>query len=1022
MFELANGPIHYNHEDLASLLVNPFSDLQNEQTDFDRYIDPDINHVSANQNCKYYIEDQFNHLIEAQSASTKFSCLHLNTRSLLHNFDQFKTLIDNLTHHFKVIGISETWLDENSYESVNVPGYNFISNYRTSKKGGGTGIYLQESLEYKIREDCNFSKPDTIESVFAEISIPHEKNIIVGTIYRPPSQNLSEFNEIFARLLNIITKENKCCYLMGDFNLNLLKQSSHAPTDEFLETLFSHGLFPLITKPTRLTSHSATLIDNILTNYLPDKALNGLIINDISDHLPVFTVMYDRNPTRPSKEKIYRREFKQQNITNFQNKIQQCDWKETIQANDPNLAYESFLKTFSDIYSTCFPVKCIQGKPLKKILNPWMTKGLLKSVNRKNRLYKMTLRNPSVEVQAKYKKYKNKLNHCIRLAKKNYYAEKIAINRNNMKSTWNTISEVLNRRKSKKQLPSIFKLADKLISDPSKIANKFCDYFTNIGPNLADKIPSTDINFDSFLKDRYEEPVGVFKPATPGELETICQSLQIGKSPGFDNISTRIVKISFNQISNVLLHIINLSLSTGIFPDKLKIAKIIPIYKSDESDQFKNYRPISILPCFSKFFEKVIYNRITAHLDKLAILYDHQYGFRKNRSTCTALIHLINKLACDIDNQKVTAGVFLDLSKAFDTINHSILISKLNHYGIQGNALKLIKNYVSDRKQFVKFRDQTSNQYIVRCGVPQGSILGPLLFILYINDLPNASSLIEPILFADDTSIFYSHKDLNQLILTLNSELDKISTWMKANKLSVNLKKTNYILFRPSQKKIPTSAPVLVDNQIIQLKQRTKFLGIYIDENLTWKTHVNYICSKISKTSGIIYKARYYLTSEAKLSIYYALVYPYITYCNIIWSSTYPTTLNRLFLLQKRVVRSIENAEFHAHSAPIFRKLKILDIFSITAYNIGHFMFLYHNNFLPSQFCSMFQTNSNVHTYSTRTAHCYRTHFCRTNIKKQTILFQGPKLWNSLPIFLTSQCSFKSFKRKFIDLLLLNQS
>lgn len=381
-----------------------------------------------------------------------------------------------------------------------------------------------------------------------------------------------------------------------------------------------------------------------------------------------------------------------------------------------------------------------------------------------------------------------------------------------------------------------------------------------------------------------------------------------------------------------------------------------------------------------------------------------------------------NMVSSDIDDHKVAAGVFLDLSKAFDTINHSILLSKLNHYGIRDHALKLISNYLNDRKQFVQFKDKTSNETTVKCGVPQGSILGPLLFIIYINDLPNASSLTEPILFADDTSIFYSHKDVNKLILTLNLELDKISTWMKANKLSVNLKKTNYILFRPSQKKIPASIPLLVDNQIIQLKHSTKFLGTYIDENLTWKTHVHYVCSKISKTSGAIYRARYYLTSEAKLSIYYALVYPYLTYCNVIWSSAYPSTLNRIFLLQKRVLRSIENAKIHAHSAPLFRKLKILDFFSITALNIAQFMFHYHNNTLPTHFFSMFQTNNDVHAYSTRTANHYRTHFCRTNIKKQTILFQGPKLWNSLPSSITSLCSLNSFKRKLIDLLLEKQT
>ena len=355
-----------------------------------------------------------------------------------------------------------------------------------------------------------------------------------------------------------------------------------------------------------------------------------------------------------------------------------------------------------------------------------------------------------------------------------------------------------------------------------------------------------------------------------------------------------LIKNSFDLISEPLAQLINLSLTTGVFPDKLKVAKVIPIYKAENSENFSNYRPISLLTNFSKIFERAMYKRLITFVEQYEILYCYQFGFRKNHSTSMALIHLVNKITSAIDRKETTAGVFLDLSKAFDTIDHDILFDKLEHYGIGGLALTWIKSYFFERKQFVEFNQTCSSEQTNKCGVPQGSILGPLFFILYINDLPNASKVTEILIFADDTSIFYSHSDPKHLESVLNEELKKVDVWMKGNKLCVNIEKTNYIIFKSNRKSVATNFSLCFGNKLLEQK----------------KDHISYISKKISKSVGIMHRSRFNLSSKTKLSLYCTLIYSYITYCNLVWSSTYVTNLNRIFYLQiccEDFVKLVEN-------------------------------------------------------------------------------------------------------------------
>ena len=358
-----------------------------------------------------------------------------------------------------------------------------------------------------------------------------------------------------------------------------------------------------------------------------------------------------------------------------------------------------------------------------------------------------------------------------------------------------------------------------------------------------------------------------------------------GKSSGYDDISPSIVKSAIVFITKPLAYIFNLSISTGIFPDALKVAKVVPVFKKDDPHVFSNYRPISLLPCFSKILERLIYNRLDHFLTRFNILHDNQYGFRKNHSTDLALLDICNNISSSLNLNHHTIGIFLDLSKAFDTIDHGILLAKLHHYGIRGVALDLLSSYLSSRLQFTSFDSNLSGRLPVSCGVPQGSILGPLLFLLYVNDIPYSSTRFSFVLFADDTNIFLSHPNLNTLTNIFNTELIKVSNWFKANKLSLNVSKTNYIHFTKKKHNTPVTR-ISIDNTPILPVDQTKFLGVIIDQNLTWKHHVTKTSNQVSKNIGILRRLRNTLPKHVLFTLYNTLILPYISYSNIAWAIT----------------------------------------------------------------------------------------------------------------------------------------
>jgi hypothetical protein len=464
----------------------------------------------------------------------------------------------------------------------------------------------------------------------------------------------------------------------------------------------------------------------------------------------------------------------------------------------------------------------------------------------------------------------------------------------------------------------------------------------------------------------------------------------------------------------VLSHIFNQSLVSGIVPSILKIAKVIPTFKAGDNHTFSNYRPISILPSISKILEKIVYARLHDYIDKNTILSPHQYGFRPNRSTVMAINDLYSKITEHLDNKHHTIGLFLDLSKAFDTLDHEILLSKLNSYGIRGLANKWVENYLTGRKQYVNFNQHSSSLSKITCGVPQGSILGPLLFLIYINDLPCCSKSSHFIIFADDTNIIFSHKDSVNLEILINNELHKISNWFKLNKLSLNIDKTNFMIFKNKHSNKPDIPfTVKIDKKDIQKVNTTKFLGILIDNNLSWKSHTSHITKIISKYNGIIRKVRPYLPAGSLQTLYNTFILPYLSYCALIWADKNNSNLDSVFIMQKKAIRTCTNSIWLAHTNPLFSKFKTLKIRDIYVHQLGTYMYRYHNQLLPSDhetICFKSIAESTSHSYKTRQSDNIHVPQTNTLLAKNTIKTQGAIFWNTLKPSIKNSPSLSTFK------------
>ncbi len=1005
--------------------LNQFNPESNEFLDYNFNEANDNPYENHSLTCNYY--DELSYAKKFKNLKN-LSIFSLNVQSLSAKYNDIKELFNLFSSHScspDIVCLQETWkIFDSSYFVL--PNYSPLQvKSRENRQGGGVGLYIKNGIQFQVLSEKSLFLEYIIESVVVEIVLENKKKIAVVSLYRPatPHPNLTQkdqmeqFLELFTNLVNDLQNSYSDVYIFGDVNIDVLKYDSVPAVQDYVDLLFSLGLLQIITRPTRCSANSATLIDHAILNPKSAACESAIITSKISDHFPIIYICDTFRCSRVEKTVTFR-DYSEQNIQRFKETIHYYSWNTVLNEEDTQTAFNDFSGTLSHLHDVFFPIQTKRFNRNINSIEKWMTKGILISRQTKFKLSHKCLSEPSPVNAATYKVYRNCYNATVRAAKKLYYERQFQMHKSNLKKTWKLLKETINQNLCKTSEIGILLINGEEIANPKLIAESLNNFFINAATEIVNSIPPADPPPEQ-PPPHEEIPLLSFtdSPVTHSEVLAVISSLQNKFSTDSSGLSVHFIKQFSHQIAKPLQHIINLSLANSVVPTQMKIAKIVPIHKGGSRVSMDNYRPISLLSCFSKILEKVVCNRLCSFLETNSILSGAQFGFRHGHSTIHPMVHFVNHVSTALNNKEHTIAIFCDLRKAFDSCDHKILLQKLSAIGIRGAALSWFKNYLSDRKQFVSVNGHNSSLMNVLLGVPQGSILGPILFLLYINDLP-LCSLLKDFLFADDTTLLKSGPDLPELVNSVNVEFHKVCTYFRRNRLALHPQKTQFMLFSNSRDAKDTQIKISVNNNnpgvnnpdlCIPIERVTahssvpavKFLGVYFDCELNFKYHIRTICAKISRALYMLRTCKNLLSQKALKTLYYSLVHCHLVYGNQIWSSASAGTISELFRKQKAAIRIITNSRYNQHTEPLFKGTNILPLPNLCDFFKLQFMQRFIQGFLPCSFNNTWI--SNVARRPETVSMVLRNHddfyvpISRLKTLESFPLYSFPKLWENFP-------------------------
>lgn len=919
--------------------------------------------------------------------------MHWNIQGIINKIESVQLYAGK--HDIAVVGICEHWCSRAELDLLRLPGFKVASAYcRTGKGRGGSAIYLREGLEF---EELGYLVDNSISSVCEVAAVfVNSFNIICLEVYRVPDNNNFEiFIECMYNVLSIMYTRNKSdvsVVLCGDFNVDFLVDSYYRSV--MYNLLLCYNLKCTVMEVTRPSSVrcTGTCIDNIATSVHPERIVSAFVEPTVvSDHYTVIVnmVLQTKNCKKPMPNGlgIVVRPINDLNSMYFNTLIRKVNWQNLYVLSTVEDKFEYFLNVLLRIVDIALPVKVIVSRECRIKKPKWYNDRL--SVLKQQCLdtYSMFQVLGDNYYRDAYKALKSNYRNEIVKAKKIYFGNRVMKANNKPKAVWSIVRDNLNiNDKSCRE-------ANKHNLSSEEFNNFFIDNIKSIVSNIPKSVHNVSYYLNKFKNDRLGKDDCNFSIDHFRVEEVYNAIFSLSSSSCLDVyfLNSDILKMAAPFIDEVLTSLFNQCIDDSVFPKCLKLTKVIPVHKKGVKSDYANYRPVSIIPVISKVLERLLNNRIVSYLEKCNLLSCNQYGFRAKRSTVDAITKFMKKCVNGLDDKNKVLGCFYDMSKAFDTISHNVLLDKLLFYGFDIMSVNLIRSYLENRLQAVFYDHCISSYLLVETGVPQGSILGPTLFILCVNDMPSSitSNVIDSFMYADDLAVQiicpYSNFN-NHLYTDANST---ILDWTAANSLSLNVNKTQIIEFRLNS----------LDNDNV------KFLGLNLQSNVKWNNHINTICAKVAKGIFILRKLRSFVTADVLKTVYYAHIQSHLRYAILVWGSSSST--RKLLILQKKALRVMFNVNARSHCKPLFRKNNILTVYAI--YIIECILYVKCN-------LRDFQCNNTVHNHFTRQSNLLRTRRCNFSATSNSFCEIGRKMYNMLPENI-KLLNVNSFKRKITSIL-----
>lgn len=927
---------------------------------------------------------------------TGVSILIMNVHSLRNKMNEFESEVKYYKYP-TVIVLSETWLTEGLKSFYNLHEY---TAYHTTRPDGygGLSVYVRNDVSHNAQRDVF-----TIDKVHVTKIYLLDQKINVLGVYRSPSSN----SQAFLSALDNLLESNSNVMMCGDLNYDLLSQREDVRSYRNVIETNSFTFLNKIEPESFTFPYSKSILDHFATDMV-DEEYHMENNPSISDHHACLLRIQGPPPTLADRPKIMMH-HNPRIISALQRYLQQLRNETLVEIHlrMTEIVSQNTLEKISN----------------KKVKYPWIDEIVLSEISKKiffyDQLREQNLTSFEMARREKlYKAQKNKVTALIRNKRKSFINEHIQASMSNSSKMWQVMKLIIrkNQCNPNNDIPKCIKSDDGTeIDDPKGVLDELNRHFATVGKKINELTAATCSNRPRIYRQitRNRQAI-ILHDTCQSELHKIIMSLKSDSAAGYDKLSAKNLKRIAQELSIALIEPINQCLREGTFPETFKETRIKALFKGiGNKKDANNYRPISVLSNIAKIMEKLLYNRFFDFLAKHGIISPKQYGFLPNSSTTTAALHAITRIKQSLDDKKLTAAIFIDVAKAFDSVDHAQLLKKLEDVGIRGKAHQIMQNYLFARRQRVASNEIVSDELSARFGFPQGSSLSSLLFLVYVNDCLSLLLNGHIQMYADDTILIYSCDDSIQLQQQMQADLTEMNKWMYDNCLSFNARKTKYMIFKTPRQQQTNLAPIIVNNAIIEKTDNIKYLGLIIDSELNWSPHIAFLKNKLFPYLFVLRNAKYTLPTPTKKSLYFSYIHSHLSYLISVWGYAFTTSVNQLQIVQNKAIRALFWQEYRTGTIDtegIMKKYKIPNVQQLKTMDSLTMIFKIRHNLIRNEIT--LQTFEDVHDYHTRNRLNFILPRTRLNLLHNSLFSSGLSLFNSLPNAIKQTHDFTQFKRK----------